>query len=278
LNPDLPQKLEDIIERALEKERELRYQGASEMRSESMRLKRDRSSGRIVTAKESAPEEFSPAPASPTVTASGADRRSAIAATVRIKSISIVLTAVLIVAVVDISFYLWTRRTARVPFKDMKVSAVTSGGDALAAALSPDGNYVATLRQGTDGRASLWMRHLATNSNVEVLPPSFRSIADLTFSPDGGYLYFRSGEFAAMNGDLYRVPVLGGTPTLITRDVSSAPSFTASLPGSALFASNLTKICNRLSARISMGQRKRSFTPERAPTITSQHGPLTASE
>jgi hypothetical protein len=88
----------------------LRYQGTSEMRSELMRLKRDRSSGRIVTAKESAPEEFSPAPPSPTVTASGVDRRSAIAATVGIKSISIVLTAVLIVAVVGISFYLWTDR------------------------------------------------------------------------------------------------------------------------------------------------------------------------
>jgi serine/threonine protein kinase len=46
LNPDLPQKLEDIINRALEKDRELRYQHASEMRSELMRLKRDTESGR----------------------------------------------------------------------------------------------------------------------------------------------------------------------------------------------------------------------------------------
>ena len=48
LNPDLPPKLEDIISRALEKDRELRYQHASEMRSELMRLKRDTDSGRIV--------------------------------------------------------------------------------------------------------------------------------------------------------------------------------------------------------------------------------------
>jgi eukaryotic-like serine/threonine-protein kinase len=45
LNPDLPSKLEDIINRALEKDRELRYQHASEMRSELMRLKRDTESG-----------------------------------------------------------------------------------------------------------------------------------------------------------------------------------------------------------------------------------------
>jgi eukaryotic-like serine/threonine-protein kinase len=46
LNPDLPPKLEDIINRALEKDRELRYQHASEMRSELMRAKRDTESGR----------------------------------------------------------------------------------------------------------------------------------------------------------------------------------------------------------------------------------------
>ena len=48
LNPDLPPKLEDIIYRALEKDRELRYQHASEMRSELLRLKRDTDTGRSV--------------------------------------------------------------------------------------------------------------------------------------------------------------------------------------------------------------------------------------
>ena len=41
LNPDLPPKLEDIINRALEKDRTLRYQNASDMRAELRRLKRD---------------------------------------------------------------------------------------------------------------------------------------------------------------------------------------------------------------------------------------------
>jgi len=46
LNPNLPSKLEDVINRALEKDRELRYQSAAEMRSELMRLKRDTTTGR----------------------------------------------------------------------------------------------------------------------------------------------------------------------------------------------------------------------------------------
>jgi len=45
LNPDLPPKLEDIINRALEKNRELRYQHASDMKSEPLRLKRDTETG-----------------------------------------------------------------------------------------------------------------------------------------------------------------------------------------------------------------------------------------
>jgi eukaryotic-like serine/threonine-protein kinase len=58
LNPDLPPRLEDIINRALEKDRDLRYQHASDMRSELKRLKRDTDSGRSAVLPALEPEDF----------------------------------------------------------------------------------------------------------------------------------------------------------------------------------------------------------------------------
>jgi len=77
LNPNLPAKLEDVINRALEKDRELRYQHAVDMKSELLRLKRDLDSGRTGAATSSASVEAAEsAPAAASSPAQPAAQRS----------------------------------------------------------------------------------------------------------------------------------------------------------------------------------------------------------
>ncbi len=57
LNLELPPKLEDIINKALEKDRDLRYQNASDMRADLKRLNRDTATGRI-SAQSLAPQDM----------------------------------------------------------------------------------------------------------------------------------------------------------------------------------------------------------------------------
>lgn len=62
MNPQLPPKLEEIVKKALEKDREVRYQHPSEMHADLKRLKRDMDSGRTVPVNGQRLEAVSPVP------------------------------------------------------------------------------------------------------------------------------------------------------------------------------------------------------------------------
>lgn len=222
LNPELPAELDRIVFKLLEKDRDLRYQTAAEVRADLKRLKRDTdSSGAVktatITAAPSTPAA-TPAPSGSVLLAEGA-RRHKIGAGLTVLIAAIVLAA----AAYGIFALLHRPRTA--PFQSMNISKLTESGKAFMAAISPDGKYVIHVVADA-GLQSLWLRQIPTNSVTQIVPPADTQYIGLTFSPDGNYIYFTRIERDHPGlGLLYQIPVLGGTPRLLVTDVDSRITF-----------------------------------------------------
>lgn len=106
-------------------------------------------------------------------------------------------------------------------FANLKVTRLTTTGKASCAAISPDGKYVAHALGGKD-QQSLWLRHIATGSDTEIVPADHFDYNSLIFSPDGNYIYFLRWE--SVENAMYRVPVLGGSVRMLARDVDGGIS------------------------------------------------------
>jgi Tol biopolymer transport system component len=121
--------------------------------------------------------------------------------------------------------YALLHRASPAPFADFTITQVTNNGKSIAAAISPDGKYLLSVLQD-NGRQSLWLRHIPTNSDTQVLAPADAYYQDLIFSPDGSYIYFRkAANNTGSSFDVFRAPVLGGAPQPIARDIDSGISF-----------------------------------------------------
>ena len=101
---------------------------------------------------------------------------------------------------------------------------VTGSGDIQQADISPDGKFVAYLRE-TEGKQSLWLKQLATGSDVPIATLGEDQCSGMAFSPDGSYVYFVRQDPLKTNGDLYQVPSLGGAPRKMLTGISGPPAF-----------------------------------------------------
>jgi hypothetical protein len=137
-----------------------------------------------------------------------------------------------VIAVVGIYLFTW-RRAQPASFArggDASGSAdhaIDDGRHASRPVISPDGKYVAYLRRsqltggGATSPASVWIRQVATASNVQIVAAEPQTgIAGLTVTPDGNYVDYVRVD--ASGPALWRVSFLGGTPKKIVEKTDSA--------------------------------------------------------
>jgi len=230
LNAGIPSELERIVNKLLEKDRELRYQIAAELRADLKRLQREIDSGRTGI---SSPSSRRVEPA-----AFAGDGREQLAISTPSGSSVIVAAAkkhkigtgftflflFLILAAAAFGIYTLLHHEHDAPFEHVEIENVTNNGQVKLAAISPDGKYLLYV-QTENGLDSLWLKHLPTRSNTQVIAPAATLYDGVTFSADGNFIYFvRRDDSQQAIGILYRAPVLGGTPQLLVRDVDGPVS------------------------------------------------------
>jgi serine/threonine protein kinase/Tol biopolymer transport system component len=129
--------------------------------------------------------------------------------------------AALAVVAIGFGIYRLIGQNKTVPsFQATKFTRLTATGKATHASISPDGKYVVHVMSDA-GRQSLWVRQTVTGSNVQIVPPAEVEYWGITFSRDADYVYYVERAKGAGLGFLYRVPVLGGSPVTLVKDVDS---------------------------------------------------------
>jgi Tol biopolymer transport system component len=216
LNPDVPVELERIINKALEKDKALRYQSAAEVVADLKRLRRDTSSGRVAAATGFVPAATNGGEshhASSSVFVAEAKRH-------KIGTAAALIITLAVLGAAAFGIYALVNSRSK-PFQQISVSKLTDGALIRTATISPDGKYVVYATESGQG-SSLMMRHLATNSVTTIVPPQEKQFKGITFSPDGNYFYYvLNNAFGPSVNQLFKVPVLGGAPRAVATDIDS---------------------------------------------------------
>lgn len=240
---DVPEALEWIVTKALTKDRDDRYQTAREMLTDLRRLKQRLDAG--------AEMERSIAPDSPHITLNPArggstmsgflhdPRTTQVGAAPTVSSAEYIAQGIgrhklalgialglLVAALAGGSVWWWKQHAihAARTFGRIRLTQLTNTGKANIATISPDGKYVVhVVNDGT--LTSLWVRQVATSSNVQIVEPSEARYVGLTFSPDGNHIYYVVYEKNSPLGVVYQIQMLGGAPRKLAEDVDTPITF-----------------------------------------------------
>jgi Serine/threonine protein kinase len=239
IDPEIPEKLDEVVTKALEKDREERYQGSRDLLVDLRKLKKkidfqsqlDRSVSSettLLTNSEGMVKQTgSGLPIHSTATVTNQSSAEYIVSRVKQHKVAF-LTGLVTVVVASMAILFWYQRTTRnssnvlePSFSSVQLARLTSTGKARNAAISPDGNFVVHVVDEA-GKQSLWVRQVATGSNVQIVPPAAVTYWGLTFARDGTYIYYVFRPTGSGVGFVSRVPTLGGSSVKLLGDVDSA--------------------------------------------------------
>jgi serine/threonine protein kinase len=228
INPETPAELERIIGKALEKDLDLRYQNATELRADLKRLRRDTSSSRLSGSEtpQSALHSGSIAAtavsvkAIPSAGSHPSDSSVIAAAASRNKGKTVFLGAFLLVLVLAAAYgayHLLNRGAPQGPAKITKISRWNKSMDAPA--ISPDGRTIA-FTSPVEGFDQIFVM-LTSGGDPLQLTRDEGNKTVLNFSSDGTEIYFRQtlGE-----PEIWTLPTLGGSPKHLASGRTVAPS------------------------------------------------------
>jgi serine/threonine protein kinase/Tol biopolymer transport system component len=235
VNPAVPVEVQRIVRRCLAKDPEERYQSIKDVAIELKELRReltDRGTIESAIPTSAAGVATSVGPATTALSAAPATQPSSAEYVVsQIKShktgvtLMLVMAAVILAAVALFAYMFLSRKsTGSSPFLGMKIEKLTDTGKAGSVAIAPDGKTVVHVLADA-GQQSLWVRHIATGSNVQIIPPAEVFYGNLTVTPDGSYIYFTRTGKDEQYSMLYSVPVFGGEPKKIAENVAGSVAF-----------------------------------------------------
>jgi len=138
---------------------------------------------------------------------------------------TVLVAAALVLIASPIAFYAFRAGSSGrpLPAPDLQISRVTGSGDVHFADISPDGKYLAYVRE-TGGQQSIWLKQLATGRAILLAGIGELECPGLAFSVDGNYVYYVRKKVLEPSGELYQVPFLGGVPLKLLDGISGVPA------------------------------------------------------
>ncbi len=110
-------------------------------------------------------------------------------------------------------------------FQNAELKSITHVGSIGNTAISPDGRYL-IYTTADNGRESLWLRQIATDSTRQIIAPADLRYFGILFSRDGNYIYYlRAEQPKPYPRTLYRIPTLGGVAEKISTNMDWCPTF-----------------------------------------------------